>query len=548
MPGIADTSLVRADDRAATLRLAALGSLLVGELFVLGTRFEAAPLKRSGSAFLTLLGEEGVIPLAAAIGTAAVLFGSAGLRAELRTVALEFRRRRRWWPFLLGHLLAFALFVPLTGEVLAGADHLSAAEAVWLLAWTAAGAVAVGLWGAALLPGRALVALARPLVALASGALFVGVVAWAAGFVTRSWWHPLGYLTAQVVGTMLTVLFDDPVLRIRELTLGTRHFVVQVAPSCSGYQGIGLIWVFLGTYLWLSRRTLRFPHALLLLPLGTVVVWVANTLRIAALVAVGTWISPAIAMGGFHSSAGVLLFCAIALGMLWVTERSRFFALAASTPATATPANATAAYLMPLLAIVATSTATTALSAGGLDLLYPLRVVAAVGALWYFRAHYRDLRWTWSWTAAAAGALTFVVWMALEPSPAAGSERGLEPALAALPAGWATLWLVFRVLGTVVTVPIAEELAFRGYLGRRLASASFEQVPLGRFAWLPFLGSSIAFGLMHDRLISATLAGMIYALVLYRRGQLGDAVVAHATTNALLAGFVLLTGSWSLWG
>jgi hypothetical protein len=40
---------------------------------------------------------------------------------------------------------------------------------------------------------------------------------------------------------------------------------------------------------------------------------------------------------------------------------------------------------------------------------------------------------------------------------------------------------------------------------------------------------------------------MGYALALYRRGSLTDAVVAHATTNALLAAYVLTTGSWALW-
>jgi membrane protease YdiL (CAAX protease family) len=40
---------------------------------------------------------------------------------------------------------------------------------------------------------------------------------------------------------------------------------------------------------------------------------------------------------------------------------------------------------------------------------------------------------------------------------------------------------------------------------------------------------------------------MGYALALYRRGQLGDAVIAHMTTNALIALFVLTQAKWSLW-
>ena len=46
---------------------------------------------------------------------------------------------------------------------------------------------------------------------------------------------------------------------------------------------------------------------------------------------------------------------------------------------------------------------------------------------------------------------------------------------------------------------------------------------------------------------AATLAGMAYALVYYRRGKLSDAVLAHATTNLLLAAYALATGDWSRW-
>jgi membrane protease YdiL (CAAX protease family) len=47
--------------------------------------------------------------------------------------------------------------------------------------------------------------------------------------------------------------------------------------------------------------------------------------------------------------------------------------------------------------------------------------------------------------------------------------------------------------------------------------------------------------------LAGTIAGLLYAAVFLRRGRIGDAVVAHATTNALLAGYVLLWGKWSLW-
>ena len=109
------------------------------------------------------------------------------------------------------------------------------------------------------------------------------------------------------------------------------------------------------------------------------------------------------------------------------------------------------------------------------------------------------------------------------------------------------MWLIFRVLGSVITVPLAEELAFRGYLTRKLIAKDFETLPLGQFSWFSFIMASVLFGLLHERWLAGTLAGMAYALALYRRGQLGDAVIAHMTTNALIAVFVLTQGKWSLW-
>ncbi len=109
----------------------------------------------------------------------------------------------------------------------------------------------------------------------------------------------------------------------------------------------------------------------------------------------------------------------------------------------------------------------------------------------------------------AIGAAVFVVWLGLEwalgftevePSAVPG-------ALAEIPAGLAAAWVIFRVVGSVVTVPIAEELAFRGYALRRLASPAFDQAPL-RFTWLSFLLSSILFGALHGRWLAGTVAGM----------------------------------------
>ena len=143
----------------------------------------------------------------------------------------------------------------------------------------------------------------------------------------------------------------------------------------------------------------------------------------------------------------------------------------------------------------------------------------------------------------------FILWVGLEWGLGnLGKGSFIPKSLGEMPVGWAAFWLLFRLLGSVVTAPIAEELAFRGYLLRRLISADFDQLRSPRFTWLSFLLSSVLFGALHGRWLAGTVAGMFYAWAMYRRGRVADAIVAHATTNALIAAVVLIFKEWELWG
>jgi CAAX prenyl protease-like protein len=102
-------------------------------------------------------------------------------------------------------------------------------------------------------------------------------------------------------------------------------------------------------------------------------------------------------------------------------------------------------------------------------------------------------------------------------------------------------------------VPIAEELAFRGFLLRRLSISSgspadFQAVDFRRVTYFAIATSSILFGLMHgERWFAGALAGVVYAMMARRRRSIGNAIAAHATTNALIAVYVLAGGNWQLW-
>jgi CAAX prenyl protease-like protein len=205
------------------------------------------------------------------------------------------------------------------------------------------------------------------------------------------------------------------------------------------------------------------------------------------------------------------------------------------------------AYLVPFLAILAASLVSKAAS-GYFEWLYPLRFLAAAIAIWLYMPELKQINWRFSWLSPVIGAVIFGVW--LIPSiwtHSAGASR-LGEGLAALPPAARWSWIAFRVAAAVITVPIAEELAFRGYLARRLVNREFDSVPFSSITNLSIILSSAAFGLMHGgQWMVGTLAGLAYAGVMKRNGRLSDAIVAHASSNVLLAIWVLSRGDWSLW-
>jgi exosortase E/protease (VPEID-CTERM system) len=382
----------------------------------------------------------------------------------------------------------------------------------------------------------------------------LGAGACVAATVAERIWYPLArwtlFLSAALLRPFLPGLSIDPAARV----LGTPNFLVEVAPGCSGYEGIGLILVFTTACLWFFRREWLFPRALLLIPVGVAAIWLSNAVRVAGLVFIGSTLSPDVAMKGFHSHIGWILFNGVALGICLLARRVSW--ITASGPAIEVQGhepvsevhdrNAVAAYLMPFVAILAAGLLAGAVSAG-FEWLYPVRIVAAAGALWYFRHTYRQLDWRVGWPALAAGAAVFLFWIGLDRLLGMASSGIPAPLAQAAPSA-RSAWILLRIIGAVVTVPIAEELAFRGFLLRRLVSADFESVAFCGFQWLPFVISSVVFGALHgERWLAGTLAGMVYALVLLRKGKMGEAVIAHATTNALLAAWVLSTGQWQLW-
>lgn len=193
-----------------------------------------------------------------------------------------------------------------------------------------------------------------------------------------------------------------------------------------------------------------------------------------------------------------------------------------------------------------------ALSEDQLYLLYPVKIVAVVAALVWYRREYDELRWrdltrfAFLLLSLLVGLLVFVLWINLDITLGSLTPRGFDPNRFADP--WLRLTLTAsRLVGAVLVVPVMEELFWRSFLLRYIVNADFTKVPVGFFSWGSFAITVVLFGLEHHYLIAGMVAGAAYNLLLYRSRSLAHCILAHGLTNLALGVYVLQTGAWHFW-
>jgi exosortase E/protease (VPEID-CTERM system) len=360
---------------------------------------------------------------------------------------------------------------------------------------------------------------------------------------SEEYWWSTAAATFQIVRLLLLPILPDLTVNPATLVLGTPRFGVEILPFCSGIEGVSLILAFTVAWLWYFRKEYRFPRALVLIPLGAAFMFALNAVRIAVLVLIGNAGYPDVAIYGFHSQAGWIAFNVVAVGIAFWTRHSRWLNRREEPLQGGPSDNPTAVFLMPLLAILAAGMLSHALS-GRFEWFYPLRLLACLAVIAIYRRRLGALEWRGSWRGALLGVGVFVLWSVavhfLLP------DVGMPAPLAAAPSSLRWSWIVCRLAGTVLTVPLAEELAYRGFLMRRLQSREFDSLAYGRVSWLALAASSVIFGVAHGALwLPGSVAGLAYGWIVKRRGQLGEAVTAHMTTNALVAAVSLGSGNWA---
>ena len=526
-------------------RLLCLAVVLVAEVTALSIWVDNDTLPRTGH-LLPMLHDWGAAVVRGAIAFAAVFLTFALLKCRSTLERLVLLPMQPQW--LAGHVLFALGFVWASKQLYSG--HLPDLNPdILVAAWAVTGLVAAALAALAFLAMKTWRQILDATGSLWAVALSTALVASFFTRPARALWEPATRLTFTMVKFMLSWLLPDATMVAEKAMIRAPHFAVIIAPECSGLEGAALILVFTIAWLWLFRQEVRFPWALALLPAGVVVLFILNAVRLTALVWIGNAGAKQIAAGGFHSQAGWISFNAVAFGLSIVARRSPWFSTRTqpAEPSRSTE-DATGAYLIPFLAILGVGMLARAASAG-FESLYPLRLVAAGVALWIFRRGYNDCDWRFGWSAPVAGTAVFVLWVGLDRLlGTASSSSPIPAALDAMSAPGRIFWLTARVLAASITVPIAEELAFRGYLMRRLVAADFEHVDPRQYTWFSLAVSSIVFGVMHgNSWLAGSAAGLIYGWLYTRSGRIGDAIAAHATTNILLAVCVLALRQWHFW-
>jgi CAAX prenyl protease-like protein len=179
-------------------------------------------------------------------------------------------------------------------------------------------------------------------------------------------------------------------------------------------------------------------------------------------------------------------------------------------------------------------------------LLYPFKTLAVAVVIAGYWRRLPPLRPGMPSRSILVGLVGFVLWVGLDPwlvhypAPLVGRDPFFL-----YPSGEAWFLFAFRVLGITLCVPILEELLWRGFLMRWLIRDDFTTVPLGTYTPFSFFVTTAFFASVHGyEWPLAVVVGLLYGAWFLRTKSLGDVMVAHGTTNFLLALYCLFSGDW----
>ncbi|HEX8524468.1 MAG TPA: CAAX prenyl protease-related protein [Tepidisphaeraceae bacterium] len=186
---------------------------------------------------------------------------------------------------------------------------------------------------------------------------------------------------------------------------------------------------------------------------------------------------------------------------------------------------------------------------------YVVKVVLTAALLVWLWPKYTKIRWNGWWLGIIVGVIGIFQWVGMQlwlqkhleffrPGEDVFDPLKMYPTAGAF---WS--FAAVRMIGAVLVVPVMEELFWRDFLWRQiLAPNDFKLAAVGEWGLAPFLIVCGAFATVHGNwwLTAIVWGAMVGGLLVYTK-SLGACIVAHATTNLLLALYVLRTHDWAFW-
>jgi CAAX prenyl protease-like protein len=217
------------------------------------------------------------------------------------------------------------------------------------------------------------------------------------------------------------------------------------------------------------------------------------------------------------------------------------------------------AYVLPMLVFLLLTGLPGMLPARWMAAAYPItysvKTVVVAALLFALRQHYTPIRWNFWWMGILLGIVGIFQWVLMQNwlgnhfSWFALSHDAFDPTKAIASPRVRNAFIAVRMIGAVMVVPVMEELFWRDFLWRTiLAPNDFKLASIGEFGWAPVLIVPIAFSSVHGNWFpTAIVWGVLIELLLVWSRSLGACILMHATTNLLLAIYVLQYHAWGFW-
>jgi uncharacterized protein len=184
-------------------------------------------------------------------------------------------------------------------------------------------------------------------------------------------------------------------------------------------------------------------------------------------------------------------------------------------------------------------------------LAYTIKIAAVIAAFLIWRGPLGDIRPSWNVLIPSllVGLVIIGSWIVIDqavPYPHIGARIGFDPGTIESSAGRLAFLLV-RLSGLVIVVPVMEELFWRSFLLRYLSGDNAQALPIGAFSLSALAIMVVLSATSHAEWLVAAIASVIFAFWLRRTRSLFAAIVSHAAANGALGVYILQTHDWKYW-